>query len=151
MKTNYLLPPCCKFIGWCMLLPFMAIFLLVLSDSSYDGDIVMKVFAVVSDDGWFKFIETGFLFEIGIVGLVSSLFLISFSREKDEDEYIEKIRLQSLVQALMISCVVLILGTLFLYGISFLVFTLLNMFILLITFVLIFNIRLTKFRNSCNE
>lgn len=151
MKTNYLFAPYFKNIGWCMFLPFMAGCIYSLFQGIYPNDIPSKMFAILSQDGWFSFSETGLIDEISIIGFVVSLVFVSFSREKDEDEYIEKCRLQSLVQSLMISCGALIFGTLFIYDGYFLAFTLVNMFILLLSFVIIFNVRLYKFRSSCNE
>lgn len=148
MKQNYLFPHRYKIIGWCMLLPFMVGAIYCLDGYSV---ISCKVFAILSDDGLFNFTRTELLDEISVIGLAISLIFISFSREKDEDEYIEKIRLHSLMQSLMISCGILIFGTLFLYDGYYMMFSWIYMFVLLFSFVIIFNIRLIKFRKSCHE
>lgn len=153
MKQNYLFPHRYKIIGWCMFFPFFVGYIGSLFEFSiFSKDIISyKVFAILSDDGWFRLIENEVTNEISIIGLVLSLIFISCSCEKDEDEYIEKIRLQSLMQSLIISCGILILGTLFIYDTHYILFSYMYIFVFLFSFVLIFNIRLIKFRKSCHE
>ncbi len=153
MKQNYLFPHRYKMIGWCMFLPFMAVYIGSLTEVSiFSKDLIScKVFAILSNGSWLQFIENEITNEISIIGLVVSLIFISCSSEKDEDEYIEKIRLQSLMHSLMISCSIFIFGTLFIYGTSYIVFSYVYIFVFLFSFVLLFNIRLIKFRKSCHE
>ena len=132
MRKNYLLPNYFKIIGWCMFLPFA----------------ILAICCLVEFDPIANF---DFSTEISIIGLTLSLIFISLSREKDEDEYIEKIRLQSLAHSLIVSCCILIIGTLVFYDFDFFIFSLVIMFTLPFLFMIIFNIRLYKLRKGNNE
>lgn len=74
--------------------------------------------------------------------------LVSFSRERDEDELTSKLRLESLVWAIVINYSVLTLATIFVYEDSFLNVMIYNMFTPLILFVIRFNWLLWKSRRS---
>lgn len=89
--------------------------------------------------------------EICIVRLTVSLFLIAFSREKDEDECIGRIWLQALLWSLWVSYSLLILATLFLYSIVFLKFTFVSLFLVPVLFIGKYNWDLYRFRKDTHE
>jgi hypothetical protein len=86
---------------------------------------------------------------IGILIIISSL-LVAFSKEESEDEYISKIRLESLVWAVYVNYGILLFSFLIIYDISFLWVMLFNMFTILIFFIVRFNWQISKLKKSAN-
>jgi len=76
------------------------------------------------------------------------MIFIVFSKEKDEDEYIAQIRMYSLVWSILIGSALLLLATVFVYGLYYMTVAFLNMFLILFLFVIKFNIELYKFRRT---
>jgi small-conductance mechanosensitive channel len=85
----------------------------------------------------------------GILFIVSAAF-VAFSKEKNEDEYIAKIRLESLLWATYANFAIQILCLLLFYGITFLTSMIVNMFAILIVFIVRYNyiIYRSKFQND---
>ena len=75
--------------------------------------------------------------EIALTFTVIGLMLIAFSREKQEDEFIQKIRLESLQWAVLVSYLLLLLCTWFIYYSDFIIAMVAN----LLTVLIIFNLR----------
>jgi len=89
--------------------------------------------------------------EVIIFGLVIALALIAFSREKDEDEYVEHLRAKSLVWSLIVNMILILIATLFLYGSNFLAFTWIYLFGVPLVFAIKFEIELYRFRHPSDE
>ena len=64
-----------------------------------------------------------------------SLYLIAFSKEKEEDEFIQKLRLDSLLIACYVHTFILIIGTMVFYGLGYLEFMGYNMFTIQLIFI----------------
>jgi hypothetical protein len=75
---------------------------------------------------------------IGLLLIAGGLF-IAFSKEETEDEFIAKIRLESLVWATYFNYAILMLSVIFVYGMSFFGVLVFNMFTLLLFFIIRFN------------
>ncbi len=73
--------------------------------------------------------------ELISVCLLVGLLLLAFSKEKVEDEWIQRVRLESLQWAILINAVLLMLFTVFVYGSPFLTVMTFNMFTPLLIFV----------------
>lgn len=73
------------------------------------------------------------------LGIIIGGLFAGFSREKHEDEYINILRLESLVWAVYINFFILILAIILISGIGFLNVMMYNMFTILIFFVFRFN------------
>ncbi|MFN4146363.1 MAG: hypothetical protein ACK4GN_11110 [Runella sp.] len=64
---------------------------------------------------------------------------MGFSREKIEDEWVAKVRLESLQWGVLINAILLILFTLLIYGPDYFTVLYINMFSALVLFVIRFN------------
>jgi hypothetical protein len=156
MKTNYLFPNRFKKIGWLVFIPgiiFGIVYLIYQSDISLFNS---KVFAIVeeaifSDANFFSISENNVLDEISSILLILGALLIAFSKEKSEDEFISKIRLESLVWATYINYAILILAIIFVYDTTFLWVLVFNMFTLLVFFLIRFNWALYKSKNQISD
>lgn len=84
---------------------------------------------------------------IGILCLIGLIF-IGFSKEKNEDEFVQKIRLNSLKWAVIVNYSLLLFAMIFIYGILFFNIMLYNMFTVLIIYIVRFKYLLFKFSRN---
>ncbi|MEI6696773.1 MAG: hypothetical protein WCO13_11960 [Bacteroidota bacterium] len=156
MKTRFLFPHLFKTIGWFLFVPGLLLWIHLLIFNTEIPFLNIKVFAVVSDKFFgtyetFKFIEQNITNELmGSLIILGALFL-AFSKEKNEDEYIGKIRLESLLWATYINYALLLFCILFIYGMSFFSVMMYNMVALLIFFLIRFNLMLYKLRRQLSH
>lgn len=147
MLTTYLLPHRFQQIGWFILLP--SIFLMIMV-GYYDFEIPWLEIEGIRDPGLLNDENENFTNELGILGTFLSLFLIAFSKEKEEDEYIQKLRLESLLVAFYIYSAILVLGTTLLYGFLYIDFLVYNLFIIQILFIIRFRWVMFRQRQTLN-
>jgi len=149
MKTRFLLPNKFKMIGWFLLIPssilgILQIFYLTGSGLKF---LDLEVFTIYSGSfaPWgsttvvFGFDEvnlTGTI--IGILFILGAV-MVAFAKEKHEDEFIAKIRLESFLWATYINYAILLFCFLFFYGIGFMYVMIFNMFTIIILFIVRFN------------
>lgn len=140
MKSTLLLSHRAKLIG---VLVFIPAFILGIAVLFFEFEFDFLKFEFKS---WMPFIyESGFLSgtgnnltdEIALTFTVIGLLLIAFSKEKKEDEFIQKIRLESLQWAVLVSYLLLLVSTWFIYGGDYFIV----MVISLLAVLFIFNIR----------
>lgn len=149
MSHKLLLPNKYKLIGWFLLIP-STILGLYLSFNNFNGfDITVKTFSLFSDE---LFGKTKFLTFVradltntivGILFIIGAL-MVSFSKEKNEDEFIANLRLSSLLWAVLVNYFLLLIGFLFIYDLAFINVMTYNMFTVLIIFIIRFNYILYK-------
>lgn len=147
MKNSYLFPAYFKKIGWCMF-PFMlafSIYVLYIKNG-LNWDVSMWTF--VSDSKWFGTSVQDISDEIAFTGMTVSLLFIAFAKRKDEDEYISRIRLESLVWAVIANYAILTAATWLVYGFPYFNVMLYNMFTILILFIVKFQLALYKLKKS---
>jgi len=152
MKTSFLLPSNFKRIGWIIFVPFSILGLIVLF-SGYEPDLLfLKVPALVFTDGifgadkLFGIIRNNLIDEILSCIVIISAVMVAFSAEKQEDEYINKIRLESLLWAVYLNYIILFFAWILVYDVSFLYVMVINMFTILLFFIIRFNWQLSKLR-----
>jgi hypothetical protein len=99
---------------------------------------------------FFGVVENNVMDEILSVLLIISSTIVAFSKEKSEDEYISKIRLESLVWAVYVNYGILLITILFVYGLSFWTVMIFNMFTVLLFFIIRFNWQLLKLKKAAS-
>ena len=143
MKPKFLFPNQYKRIGWILLVPASILGVLVLFFNFEFKFLDSKVFTIYSGGFGGEKTTMGFLRGnytttiAGILFLVAAIF-VAFSKEKHEDEFIAKVRLESLVWAVYVNYAVLALCMLFFFNLEFLMIMIFNMFTVLIFFILRF-------------
>jgi hypothetical protein len=148
-----LLPNKFKTIGWLILIPTSILGLVVIyTDYSVEW-LNIKTFAILNKDfgqstEMFTYLETNLTNTLLGSLIIIGGILVSFSKEKIEDEYISSLRLSSLMWAVLLNYLILLLSFLFIYGLSFLDIMVYNMFTVLIIFILRFHYLIYK--NSKN-
>ncbi|HAI41223.1 MAG TPA: hypothetical protein DCM40_25505 [Maribacter sp.] len=155
MKVNYLFPNKYKKIGWLIFIPTAIIGLITLI-LEYEPDFLdFKVPAIFIDKIFgnkylIGMVENNILNEVlGVLVIISSL-LVAFSKEKSEDEYISKIRLESLVWAVYVNYGILLISFIFIFDLSFLWVMIFNIFTVLLFFIIRFNWQISKLKKSAS-
>ena len=153
MKVNYLFPNKYKRIGWFILIPSAIIGLVSLFYEYEPSFLDFNVPAIFVDDLFkdkqlFGMVQNNILNEIFGILIIISALLVAFSKEKLEDEYISKIRLESLVWAVYVNYGILLFAFIFIFDFSFLWVMIFNMFTVLLFFVLRFNWQISKLEKS---
>lgn len=157
MKTHFLFPNKYKKIGWILFLPsLLAGLILFISGIDFGNYFKMNVFAIYSDQflsgtKFFTITENGVLDEIIIVLIIVGAILISFSKTKNEDEFISKIRYESLVWATYLNFILMIIATLVIYGFAYFNVLLANVFAMLLFFIIRFHFMIYKLNKSSND
>ena len=157
MKTHFLFPNKFKIVGWLLFIPALAISIyLTASGQSIDEICTTQVFAVAADEflgkrQFLTVIENSISDEILLTCLVAGGLLIGFSKLKNEDELIAKIRYESLVWAVYFNFVVMLLATIFVYGMFYYQVMLANMFTVLLFFIIRFHVMIHKLNSAGDE
>ena len=124
MKTNFLFPNSWKTMGWVLfVLPIAITSYFWISGDSMDNFLEIKTFAIYDDsfifqsgNGFFKMTKNGMLDELLLVVCLLGGLLVGFAKTKNEDEMISHIRYTSLVWATYFNIFLMILTTLFVFG-----------------------------------
>ena len=145
MKTNFLLPNKFKKIGWVLFLIGIVTGVFMYSDLLDNDVLQVKVLSIYHEGilsektSFFKIIKNGILDEIVALIIIVGGLIVGFSKEKIEDEFIYKLRTESLVWALILNYVILVVAIVFVYDISFFNVLIFNMFTPLLFFIIRFN------------
>ena len=163
MKTNFLFPNKFRIIGWMLLIPatilgYMVIFndfefsflnikVLSLMPAKFDATpgITPQIFQMWS------IINNNFTSEVASMLFIVGAIFVAFSKEKNEDEYIAKIRLESLMWATYVTFAIQFFCILFFYDFRFLFSMIINMFTILIVFIIRYNFIIIRSKIQSNE
>lgn len=144
MLTKFLLPTKLKYVGWLIAIPAFVLMIMHLHfrfTFSFLEFGVKDIKKILFDNGFlFNIQYNNFTDEIGGVLLITGLLLIAFSKEKDEDEMISKLRLESLLWAVFVNSVLIILSIILFYSQLFLKVMAYNICTTLILFIIRFNL-----------
>ena len=146
MKTNYLIPNKFKPLGWILFIVGI-IAGLILMVGEYETEwLKVKMLALYSgesilssDTGFFRVVENSIVDEIIALFIILGGLMVGFSKEKVEDEFIYKLRKDSLVWAMLFNYAILVLAIIFIYDFTFFDVLVFNMFTPLIFFIIRFN------------
>ena len=124
MQIKLLLPNRAKIWGWIIAIPSFILMMLYLQfDFTFSFlDYAQKNVKKISFDNGllFNIQFNNFTDEVGSILLIIGLLLIAFSKEKDEDERISQLRLESLLWATLLNSALIILSIIFFYNELFL-------------------------------
>ncbi|MEE3486360.1 MAG: hypothetical protein VZQ98_18810 [Bacteroidales bacterium] len=165
MKKDYLFPYQFKWIGWSLFIPFALLFFLaygyfhVIDDDFISFKTLMIMMGELNTfHGGHE--AKGFLFEVGrqgmfdeicLVAMSVGLLFVAFARERDEDEYVEHLRLHSFAWAIKVNTVLFILGTWFFFGGLYLWFVLFWFLSLFLIYLAKFQLELHQMRKGVND
>lgn len=149
MSQKLLLPNKYKIVGWIILIPSFILGLCLLIFGYEPGFLDAKVLSIFpvqifGDKEYFKMISVNLTNTIIGALFIIGCLLVGFTKEKNEDEYIAKIRLSSLLWAVFLNYSLLLIAFIFIYDTAFLSVMVYNMFTVLLIFILRFNYVLYK-------
>lgn len=158
METRFLLSNRCKLIGWILLIPSSIIGLLVIFQEFKFEFLEVRVltlsaggFAPWELSKFFNFEKQNLTGTIaGVLFLVGAL-MVALAREKNEDEFISRKRLESLLWATIINYLILLFCFIFFYEFGFYYVMIFNMFTILILFIIRFNYVLYRSSKSLSH
>jgi len=116
---NFLLPYTWKFVGLIVSLSGIVMAILYIW---FDVRIMLPVFAVYSsflETKYFTSFHTNVADEITVLLLLAGLGLIVLSREKNETEILDLLRIKALIRSIEANIIMLILAVLFVFGTGF--------------------------------
>lgn len=153
MHIHFLFPHAYKRLGWMVLIPSLLVGFVVLVLNYEPSAFDFQMPAIFIDEFFgkkalFGTVENNILNEIMGVLIIIGALLVGFSKEKMEDEFIAKIRLESLVWSVYVNYGVLLFAFLFIYDLSFLWVMIFNMFTLLLFFIVRFHWQLQKLKKT---
>ena len=133
MKSKFLLPTHYRRIGWIIFIPFL---ILGIFSLHMEFEFDWLDFRMRAGGGMFDNPEIeNFTNELASIGVLIGLIFIAFTREKVEDEFMMKLRLESLMVAVLANYVLLFFAILFVYGLDFIYVWVYNMYTVLILFI----------------
>lgn len=144
MKTTYLLSHKFKTYGWILLI-IGSILGIVLFIADYESNFlhtrVLALFhdPILGEKGFFKVIDNSIADELVSLIIIVGGVLVGFSKEKTEDEFIQKLRTDSLIWAIVVNYSILALAIVFVYEFDFFDVLVFNMFTPLLFFIFRFN------------
>lgn len=153
MKTNYLFPHRYKWVsGVLFVIAFVLLtFLFVYTDYEDSPEFTVTVFAIADGflDGniFFKAVENSIIDEFLMLIVIVAGLVFAFSREKQEDEMVAAIRLNSLAWATIANYMILLFCYLFIYGLPFLNVLMGAMLSQLVIFIVLFRYKMYRFNN----
>ncbi len=157
MKTQFLFPNKYKKMGWVLFVPSLIIqFIAILFELNLDNYLNVKVLALYHDtfgnkSHFFSIIQNSIADELLTISLIIGGILICFSKLKNEDEYISKIRYESLVWSTYLNYGLIVFFTIFLYGMPYLNVLFYNMFTLLFFFIIRFHYMIFKLNSNSDD
>lgn len=156
MKTHFLFPNRFKTLGWILFVPSLLITILIsILEINTDEYFKVEVLAIYTDElfdkaSFLSIIKNSIIDELLTIAMIIGGLFIGFSKLKEEDEMISKIRYESLVWATYLNYGLIILFTVFVYGTTYLNVLFYNMFTLLLFFVIRFHYMIYKL-NKANQ
>lgn len=137
MKPRFLLPHSLKRIGWLLFIPSLAFGVLV-QHFEYEiaGFDIMTGSSILVAEHPLRNNLTNEL--AGVLVLISG-FLVAFSKERVEDEWVSRIRLESLQWSVYLNYALLLVALIVIYDEEFFYVMIYNMFTILIFFIVRFN------------
>ena len=86
---------------------------------------------------------------IAIIGTLAGLCMVAFSKEKIEDEFINSLRMDAMIKALTLNCIIIAIASLALYGLMYVYLLSITQFFILLAYIIIFRYNMNKY--SCKN
>lgn len=149
MKSRFLFSHKYKPLGWFLFIVGLALGIVLMLNEYEYPNWELNVYPLVGENDVFskpafEWSINNISDEIASILLIVGGILVAFSKTKDEDEYISKIRMESLIWATYVNYIILILTILFVFDLSFFNVLIYNMFTVLLFFMVRFHYVLYK-------
>ncbi|MBQ2368327.1 MAG: hypothetical protein II296_08430 [Bacteroidaceae bacterium] len=135
MKNLWLLPAWCRKAGWALFIP-CAILGLYLMFVEYYTPLEFEFYPALKAN-------------IAIIGTLIGLYMVAFSKEKIEDEFINSLRMDAMIKAIILNCVIIVLASLIIYGGWYMYTLSITQYFVLLAYIIIFRYNINKY--SCRN
>ncbi|MBQ5706471.1 MAG: hypothetical protein IIV73_07665 [Bacteroidaceae bacterium] len=135
MKNLWLLPAWCRKAGWALFIP-CAILGLYLMFVEYYTPLEFEFYPALKAN-------------IAIIGTLIGLYMVAFSKEKIEDEFINSLRMDAMIKAIILNCVIIVLASLIIYGGWYIYSLSITQYFVLLAYIIIFRYNINKY--SCRN
>ena len=135
MKNLWLLPAWCRKAGWALFIP-CAILGLYLIFVEYYTPLEFEFYPALKAN-------------IAIIGTLIGLYMVAFSKEKIEDEFINSLRMDAMIKAIILNCVIIVLASLIIYGGWYMYTLSITQYFVLLAYIIIFRYNINKY--SCRN
>jgi hypothetical protein len=153
MKSSVLLPSRYKWYGLILLVPSLFLGILVrFYDFAFPFLTLHKMGTSLVQENHFNLEEQiNLTDEFALTGIIIALLFIAFAREKQEDEFIGRLRLESLQWAVIFNYILLLVATWLVHGLGYIDVMMYNMLTILLFFIIRFHLVLYRNRSTINE
>jgi hypothetical protein len=149
MKTRLLLPNRCKLPGWLLLAAGTALGIALFTTNF---EFTFPFLELPENTERLSIWGSGNMTDelVALLVIVGGL-LVAFSREKEEDEYVNRLRLESFMWSTLITYIAIGLSFIFIYGDTFLYAMIVLPFLLLYIFIIRFHVILYRNKHQKYE
>lgn len=154
MSHSLLLPHQYKRIGWWLFIPSLLLGIFVTTNLYELPEWNAHMFSLIPEFSQDEFARTIWFIDtnltntiVGVLFIISAL-MVGFSKEQNEDEYIARLRLSSLLWAVLFNYILLLLSFIFVYGFGFFTVMIYNMFTVLLLFIFRFQYLLYRSKTA---
>lgn len=131
MKNLWLLPQWCHKAGWVLFIPCAILGLYIIFVEEYTP---MNI-------EFYPALKTN----IAIIGTLIGLYMVAFSKEKIEDEFINALRMDAMIKAFILNSIIIALGSLAVYGIHYVYMLSITQYFVLLAYIIIFQYNMHKY------
>ncbi len=135
MKNLWLLPRWCRIAGWALFVPSAILGLYIIFIDKY---------APLNYEMW-PILKAN----TAIIGTLAGLYMIAFSKEKIEDEFINSLRMDAMIKSFILNSIIIAICSLALYGITYVYALSITQYFVLFTYIIIFRYNIYKY--SCKH
>lgn len=144
MKNIVLLPHAYKKYGWLLFGLGGIVGILLMTDQIEMNFLNMKAFAVIHGElfhqlEYFVWIENNMALTFTALVFILGALMVAFSKEAIEDEFIQNLRLRSFQWSVIANYSILFLAFLTVYGIAFFTLISIQLFLVIVLFILRFH------------
>jgi len=147
-----LMPSKAKYIGWALTV-FAAVFAYLYFLGGRPDFFKVKVFALASayiETRYLAVIQTNLLDELAAVLFIVGYTVCAFSKEKEEKEAYDMLRIKALINSLLFTLGLWVLSFLLIYGMFIFPVSIVMFIVFLLGYRLLFRIYIYKFRKNIN-
>lgn len=131
MKNLWLLPQWCRKAGWVLFIPCAILGLYIIFVEEY-APMNIEFYPALKAN-------------IAIIGTLIGLYMVAFSKEKIEDEFINALRMDAMIKAFILNSIIIALGSLAVYGIQYVYMLSITQYFVLLAYIIIFQYNMHKY------
>ena len=159
MERTYLFSPVFRKIGYGLMAAGLLLFVVMFIVGVHfdpEWEITLPVFSLTRgmyewdmENAWYPHVmDDEVSFELTMILMCVGCVFVAFSKEKDEDECIAQMRMNSLVWSLLWGMVLVVVSTMFIFGGAYLICLSIYPILTFLLFIIKYNVSLYKFRHN---